>query len=56
MKKLYNAKEIIEFLDISYPTLYKWMREQELPGMRIGTTLKFNIEEVSEWLKKYKTV
>jgi excisionase family DNA binding protein len=54
MKQLYNTREMIEYLHISYPTLYKWVREEGLPGFKLGGSLRFKITEVDEWMTARK--
>jgi excisionase family DNA binding protein len=50
--KYIPAKEAAEFLGVHPDTLYRKWQEWGIPGVRIGTRLKFRVRDLEEWLRK----
>ena len=51
MERLVSRKEIEEFLGVSRVTVFRLMKEG-MPRHKLGyRTIRFDIEEVREWLK-----
>lgn len=46
-----NTKELTEYLKIHENTVYNYIK-QGLPHYRIGKELRFELEEVKQWLKE----
>ncbi|MDA8337004.1 MAG: helix-turn-helix domain-containing protein [Peptococcaceae bacterium] len=51
MKEYLTQKELCKWLKISPVTLWRW-RRAGLPYFKYGNTVRFNPEEVSEWLEQ----
>jgi excisionase family DNA binding protein len=49
---LVTAQELGQILSIKPPTLLAWARQGSIPHHRIESLVRFNLEEVAEWLKK----
>jgi excisionase family DNA binding protein len=45
-----NTKELTEYLKVHENTIYAYIKKG-LPHYRIGKELRFELEEVKEWLK-----
>ena len=52
--KLINTKTASRLYDIKESCLYKWAREDKIPHYRIGNLVRFNVEEVDDWLMRHK--
>lgn len=50
--ELWTANEVIGFLRISQPTLYRWVRQGKIPYCRVGGTLRFRRDEIMAWMKE----
>jgi excisionase family DNA binding protein len=50
-KKCVTAKELAEMLRVEPATIYDWAALTTIPHLRIGRTLRFDLEEVLEWMK-----
>lgn len=48
MATIITAKELGRFLKLSEPTIYKLASNGSLPGFRIGSSWRFDFEEVLE--------
>lgn len=51
MKKLVTTKDLQEILQVSRQAIYKW-RLEGLPYKSIGTSIRFDPDEVIEWIEK----
>jgi excisionase family DNA binding protein len=50
-----TVKEISEFLRVHPSTIYKLVKNGELPAFRVGTDWRFNFETIDRWLEKLST-
>ena len=46
VKKLLNAKEVANFLNISIPFAYQLMRRNEIPTVQIGRCVRVRMEDL----------
>lgn len=46
-----TANELASYLRVNRSTVYRLLKKGELPGFRIGSEWRFQIEEVNRWLK-----
>lgn len=51
MKQLYTNKELEKMFKVSRYTLIRW-REEGMPSKKIGGLIRFDIDEVNEWVEK----
>ncbi len=47
----YSVDEIAEYLGIKRDTVYKWIKEKNMPTYRMGRLWKFRRDEVDDWVK-----
>jgi len=50
--KLVNVKKLSESLNIKESTLYAWAEQCKIPSLKIHGLLRFDIDEIDEWLKE----
>lgn len=48
MERAVSAKEVAEFLGITEGTVYRLAREGKLPGVRIGTQWRFDLDRIKQ--------
>ncbi len=53
---LLTVRELAQYLDVAEITIYRWAREGSIPGMRMGRTWRFRVEEINERLRKTGSV
>jgi excisionase family DNA binding protein len=51
-KRLLSIVEAAEWLGISQSYLYKLVESEEIPHIRFGRAIRFDIKELEEWLKE----
>jgi len=47
--RVLTVKELSAYLRVHPSTVYKLLRRGELPGFRIGTDWRFNVETIDRW-------
>lgn len=48
---LLSPKQAAEMLNVSNQTIYRMVRENELPGIRIRKSIKIKLEDVEKYLQ-----
>src|SRR3972149_1573796 len=49
---LVSIKEVSVFLKIKESTLYSWVNNGSLPYYKLNGLLRFDMEEIGEWVKR----
>lgn len=47
--KVITIGELAEYLHVHRSTLYRLLKRQQLPGFKIGSDWRFNVETIDEW-------
>jgi nitrogen PTS system EIIA component len=47
-----RLKDVMDLLNVSERTIYRWIREKSIPAYRIGHQYRFNRAEINEWVLK----
>jgi excisionase family DNA binding protein len=47
--KVITISELSEYLRVHRSTLYRLLKKQQLPGFKIGSDWRFNIEAIDQW-------
>ena len=56
MQKILTAKDLADFLKLSYSTIYKLASKGETPGFKIGDSWRFEMEEIQKLLQTKKNI
>jgi excisionase family DNA binding protein len=51
-KQRYSIREAAEFLGVSEPTIYRWMKDQTLSFYKIGSSTRFSREGLDALIEK----
>ena len=54
MKKLVGPKEAAAYLGLSLNTIYTWISQNKIPYYKVSRLVKFDINEIDDWLAKRK--
>jgi excisionase family DNA binding protein len=49
-----DVKAVARFLAVKEPTLYQWAELGQIPCYKINGCVRFNLEEIEEWVKSCK--
>ena len=47
--KVITISELSEYLRVHRSTLYRLLKKQQLPGFKIGSDWRFNVEAIDQW-------
>lgn len=53
---LVTIKELSEFLKVKPSTLYFWVHNGTIPFIKLNGLLRFDMDEIQEWVKDSKAV
>ena len=49
-KRIVSIEELSEYLGMPKGTLYHWVSQRRIPGMKLGRSTRFDITEIDSWL------
>ena len=47
-----SVEEMCGYLGVKRDSIYKWIREKNMPAHKIGRFWKFKKDQVDEWVKR----
>jgi excisionase family DNA binding protein len=47
--RILNVSELSKYLHIHKTTIYRLLREGKLPGFRVGSDWRFNVDAIEQW-------
>jgi excisionase family DNA binding protein len=47
--KLMTVREVCDYLRVSRATIYRLLKENQIPAFRLGSDWRFNIEQIDDW-------
>jgi excisionase family DNA binding protein len=50
--KVLTVSELSEYLRVHRSTIYRLLKKGQLPGFKIGSDWRFNVEVIDEWRLK----
>ena len=53
-KRLLNVNEAAEYIGTSPGTMYQKVHLNEIPYVKIGRALRFDVNDLDEWIDKLK--
>ena len=51
MKRLMNIDELADYLRLRKQTIYNWLHQKKISGIKVGGVWRFEKKEVDAWLK-----
>lgn len=54
--ELVTIKEVSKFLKVKESTLYSWVHNGSIPSYKLNGLLRFELDEVREWVKNSKPI
>lgn len=51
MKEMLSVSEACEFLRVSQPTLYRYIRKGDVPALKVGGKWLFHKESLGKWVE-----
>lgn len=50
--QMLTAQELAIYLRVNRSTVYRLLKRGELPGFRIGSEWRFQVDEINKWFKQ----
>ena len=50
-----SVEEIAQHLGVQRETIYKWVAKRKMPSHKVGRLLKFQVNEVDQWVREGKS-
>ena len=47
--KIITVREVSDYLRVHPSTIYRLLRERQLPAFRVGSDWRFNVEAIDRW-------
>ena len=51
MKRLLDVEELARYLKLQKQTIYNWLNQNKISGIKIGGVWRFDKAEIDRWLK-----
>jgi len=51
MTRLIDIDELADYLKLKKQTIYNWLHQRKISGMKVGGVWRFDRREVDSWLK-----
>jgi len=51
MSRLIDVDELAEYLKLQKQTIYNWLHQGKISGIKVGGVWRFERHEVDDWLK-----
>ena len=50
--RLMSVDELAEYLNLGKQTIYNWLQQKKISGIKIGKVWRFDRKYIDEWIKK----
>ena len=51
-KRLVKIKELSEYLSTPVGAIYQWVARRQIPFVKLGRSLLFDLEKIQEWIRQ----
>jgi len=51
MKKLLDVDDLAKYLKLKKQTIYNWLNQRKISGIKIGGVWRFDKAEIDKWLR-----
>jgi excisionase family DNA binding protein len=56
MSKLIDIDELADYLKLKKQTIYNWLHEGKISGIKVGGVWRFDRKELDSWLKSKRRI
>lgn len=53
LPRLMTVDELAEYLGLKKQTIYNWLHQKKISGIKIGKVWRFDREYIDKWLKNF---
>lgn len=51
MPRLINIEELADYLRLQKQTIYNWLNQGKISGIKVGGVWRFDQKEIDDWLR-----
>ena len=51
MSRLMDIEELADYLRLRKQTIYNWLHQRKMAGIKVGGVWRFDRQEIDKWLK-----
>jgi excisionase family DNA binding protein len=51
MNRLINIEELADYLRLQKQTIYNWLNQGKISGIKVGGVWRFDRKDIEEWLR-----
>ena len=51
MKNLLDVDDLAKYLKLQKQTIYNWLNQRKITGIKLGGVWRFDKQEIDKWLK-----
>lgn len=51
MKRLIDIEELADYLKLKKQTIYNWLHQRKISGIKVGGVWRFDPKEIDSWIK-----
>ncbi|MBI5415745.1 MAG: helix-turn-helix domain-containing protein [Candidatus Omnitrophica bacterium] len=51
MKQLLDVEDLAKYLKLQKQTIYNWLNQKKLAGIKLGGVWRFDKKEIDKWLR-----
>ena len=52
--KLIDIMQLSDLISVKPKTIYDWVHKRQIPHVKLGNLLRFDIDEIQKWIDKKK--
>lgn len=56
MSKLMNIDEVADYLRLQKQTIYNWLSQGKISGLKVGGVWRFDRKDIDSWLRSRKRI
>ncbi|MCM8801482.1 MAG: helix-turn-helix domain-containing protein [Candidatus Omnitrophica bacterium] len=56
MSRLLDIDELADYLKLKKQTIYNWLHQGKISGIKVGGVWRFDRKEINSWLKSRKNL
>ncbi|HNX80677.1 MAG TPA: helix-turn-helix domain-containing protein [Candidatus Omnitrophota bacterium] len=56
MARLIDVDELADYLKLKKQTIYNWLNQRKITGIKVGGVWRFDRREIDSWLKSRRRV
>jgi excisionase family DNA binding protein len=54
MARLLNIDELADYLQLKKQTIYNWLNQRKISGIKVGGVWRFDRKDIDNWLRSKK--